>query len=415
MPYPTGNIHPRFWGWVMGTGTADGLLADLIASTMNAQVAGFDDSPSAIERQVIGWMCELFAYPTTATGILVSGGTVANLSGLLVARRAKAGFDVRAAGLAGHPQLTVYGSTETHSWARDACDTLGLGAAAFRKVPVDEQYRIRLDALAEAIAEDRAAGHRPICVVGNAGTVNTGALDNLNALADLCKREELWFHVDGALGGLAVMSDALAPLVEGIGRADSIAFDLHKWGYLQYETGCLLVREANDQVATFRAQADYLDPPGRGIQPQSLGFAERGLQLSRGFRGLRVWMAFRTHGVSGIARIIEQNVAQVRHLSELIKADDRLELMAPAPLNVACFRYHRPGLTPEALDALNREVLIRIQEEGVAVPSSTIINGRFAIRIAHANHRTISADFDTLVDAVVRLGDELSRPREPAM
>lgn len=407
LPYPTGNIHPRFWGWVMGTGTADGLVADLMASAMNAHLGGYNQSASFVEHQVIDWFAHLFGYDTRASGLFVSGGTTANITGVLVGRQAKAGFDVRTEGLAQHPPMTIYGSSETHSWVAKCCDILGLGQSGFRSIPINDAYQIDVEALTTAIERDRAAGLHPICVIGNAGTVNTGAIDPMDRLADLCEQKDLWLHVDGALGGLAVLSDQFEPQLKGIDRADSIAFDLHKWGYLQYEIGCVLVKDGVQHTDAFNAQADYLEPNGRGIQPSTLEFAQMGIQLSRGFRALRAWMAVKTHGIDKLRRLIEQNVRQVQYLAKLVQNHERLELLAPAPMNVACFRYIAPGLETAALNTINREILLRIQESGIAVPSSTIIGDAFAIRVAHTNHRTRQADFDLLIESILQIGDSI--------
>lgn len=408
LPYPTGNIHPRFWGWAMGTGTVDGLIADLMASTMNAHLGGFDESAPIIERQVVDWFATMFGYDTQASGLFVSGGTMANITGVAVGRHAKAGYDVRAEGLAHHPQMTIYGSVETHSWITKCCEWLGLGHNAFRPIRVNDAYEIDLDALRTTIKQDRAAGLHPICVIGNAGTVNTGAVDPLDDLADVCIDEDLWFHVDGALGGLAILSEKLRPQLKGIERADSLAFDPHKWLYLQYEIGCVLVKNGELHAQAFQSGAAYLEPHGRGIMPNTLAFAQLGLQLSRGFRALRAWFAVKTHGMHGLSRIIDQNVRHVRYLAERIAADKRLELLAPAPLNVLCFRYVAPQLDQKELNDLNREVLLRVQESGVAIPSSTVLRGVFAIRVAHMNHRTRKADFDLFLDAVLQIGDQLT-------
>ncbi len=404
LPYPTGNAHPRFWGWVMGNGTADGMLADMLASAMNPHLGGYDQSASAVERRVIDWLVEVMGYPPGAGGLLVSGGTMANLTGLAVARHAKAGFDVRRDGLAAAPRLRVYGSVETHSWVEKCCDLLGLGRRAFRRVAADREGRVEPRAIAEAVRRDRGNGDRPFCVVGNAGTVDTGAIDDLEALADLCATEDMWLHVDGAFGALVALSPALRGQLRGLERSDSVAFDLHKWGFLPYEVGCALVRDREIHRATFRTRAEYLQPPGRGIQPDVLEFADLGVQLSRGFRALKVWMAFETHGADKIGRVIEQNVDQARYLARRIHVEERLELLAPVPLNVVCFRYIVPELDEPALEALNREILLSLQEDGVAVPSSTWRDGRFALRVAITNHRTRRADVDVLVEAVLALG-----------
>ena len=409
LPYPNGNIHPRFWGWVMGTGTPLAMLADMLASGMNAHLAGYDQAPALVERQAIRWMAELLGFPPESSGLLVSGGTVANLVGLAVARNAGAGFDIRAEGLQrpGTPRLLFYGSSETHSWARKASELLGMGDSAFRRIPVSAAYEVDVAALRTAIAGDRAAGHRPFCVIGNAGTVNTGATDDLRALAELCRQEQLWFHVDGAFGAFAALAPSLRATVAGLELADSVAVDLHKWGYLPFEVGLALVRHPEAHRATFATTSSYLDAAPRGIVAGGFPFADLGVQLSRGFRALKVWMSLKAHGADAWGRLVEQNVAQARHLQALIEAEPRLELLAPAPLNVVCFRFVAPGLDAAALDAVNQEILIRVQERGIAVPSSTVLGGRFALRVAITNHRSRLADFDLLVEAVLAAGTEL--------
>ncbi|WP_396219340.1 pyridoxal phosphate-dependent decarboxylase family protein [Gemmatimonas sp.] len=409
-PYPNGNIHPRFWGWVMGTGTPQAAMEDFLASVMNPNVGGFEQSPVLVERQVIKWCAELMGFPDTAGGILVSGGTLANDLCLAVARQKGAGFDVRAEGLqGGHPTLLVYGSTETHGWLKKGCELLGLGAAAFRRVPVLDDFTVNVAEMEAMIVADRAAGHRPICIVGTAGTVQTGATDDLEALADLAARQQLWFHVDGAFGSMAALSPDTAAQVKGQERADSIAFDLHKWGYLPFDVACVLVRHDADLVETFSAQGAYLSSEKRGVMAQSgVFFADRGVELTRSFKALKVWMRLRAIGTDTLGQHIARNVAQAHRLAALVQAHPELELLAPAPLNIVNLRYTAPGLDDTALDALNREILISLQEDGVAVPSGTVIRSRFAIRVAIANHRSNDADFDALVEAVVQRGRSLT-------
>ena len=410
LPYPSGNIHPRFWGWVMGTGTPLAMLADMLASGMNPHLAGYDQAPALVERQVIRWMADLLGFPAESSGLLVSGGTVANLVGLTVARSHGAGFDVRAEVLQRPetPRLLVYGSTETHNWSRKACELLGLGDSGFRRIRTDAEYRVDVRALRETIAADRAAGRRPICVIGNAGTVNTGATDDLRALAALCREERLWFHVDGAFGAFAALAPSLRSTVAGMEQADSIAVDLHKWGYLPFEVGLAMVRHPEVHRGAFATPSRYLDATPRGIVAGGFPFADLGVQLTRGFRALKVWMSLKAHGADAWGRMVEQNVAQARHLRDRILAEPRLELLAPVPLNVVCFRYLAPGKEGKALDAVNEEILLRVQERGIAVPSSTVLGERFALRVAITNHRSRREDFDLFVDAVLKIGGELA-------
>jgi glutamate/tyrosine decarboxylase-like PLP-dependent enzyme len=409
LPYPTGNIHPRFWGWVMGTGTPAGMLAEMLAAGMNAHVAGFDQAASLVEKQVLKWLKSLMGFPEAASGILVSGATAANLNGLLAARAAKAGWDIRENGLHAGPPLTIYGSSETHSWASKACDTMGMGRAAFRQVAADIDYRLDLAACRAMILADRRAGLRPIAIIGNVGTVNTGAVDDLDGIRALADELDLWFHIDGAFGSLAAWSDS-RDLVAGQELADSIAFDLHKWGYMPYEVAVVLTRDADAQLAAFGAahagSAAYLLSLEQGVSADTTYFADRGLQLTRGFRALKVWMSMKEQGVARIGAAIQANIDQARHLAGRIEGEPRLELLAPVSLNTVCFRY--AGSVPdERLDALNQEILTELQVRGIAVPSQTVLGGRFAIRVCITNHRSELSDFDALVEAVLALGEEI--------
>ncbi|KPJ77506.1 MAG: amino acid decarboxylase [Deltaproteobacteria bacterium SG8_13] len=410
LPHPMGNIHPRFWGWVIGTGTPFGALAEMLAAAMNPNLGGAEHVPNLVEIQVIDWCKQMLGYDPDASGLLVSGGSMANLVGLTVARNTNAEFDVRSSGLRAAPRpMTLYGSVEMHSSIQKAVELLGLGSQALVKIPVDDRYRIELPALEAAVAEDRAAGRYPFCVVGNAGTVNTGAFDNLNRLAEFAHREKMWFHVDGAFGALAAVSKDLQYLVEGMGKADSIAFDLHKWMYMPIEVGCVLVRSEAAHRRAFSLTPEYLAHGGdRGLIAGSRWFSDYGIQLSRGFRALKVWMSLKEHGIERYGRIIRQNTRQARYLAELVDKAPELQRLAPVPLNIVCFRYIADGLDEEALNRLNQEILIQLHEKGVAAPSYTTLNGKYAIRAAIVNHRSRREDFELLVSETIRLGAALA-------
>ncbi|MEX1019642.1 MAG: pyridoxal-dependent decarboxylase [Litorilinea sp.] len=408
-PYPMGNIHPRFWAWYMGNGTVMGALAELLAATMNSNLGGGNHVANLVEGQVIDWMKTIMGLPATASGLLVSGGSMANLVGLAVARNIKAGFDIRDAGLHAAPQaLVIYTSAEAHSSIQKAVELLGLGSRNLRKISVNPDYTVDVTALAVAIAADRRAGLQPICVVGTSGTINTGAIDDLNALADLCAQENLWFHVDGAIGAVGMLAPTLQPRLAGIERADSVALDLHKWLHIPFEAGCVLVRHEADHRHTFSLTPEYLEHNTRGLSAGQYWFSDYGVQLSRQFRALKVWMSIKEHGLDRFGQIMERNVAQAHYLGARIAAEPTLELTAPIGLDIVCFRYNPGGLDAPALNALNKEILLQIHERGNCAPSYTTLVGRYSLRVAIANHRSRQSDFDLLLAEVLELGAALS-------
>jgi glutamate/tyrosine decarboxylase-like PLP-dependent enzyme len=411
LPYNTGNVHPRFWGWVQGTGTPLGMLADLLASGMNPNMGIGEHAPTYVEHQVIDWCRELMSFPATASGLLVNGGTMANLVGLAVARSAMAtrcGIDVRADGVAALGRVRIYASAETHSCVTKSAELLGLGRASIRHIPVDADYRIRLDLLEAALTEDRAAGFRPLAIVGNCGTVATGATDDLAALRQIADREQCWFHVDGAFGALAWLVPEQRPVLAGLTQADSLAFDLHKWMYMPYAIGCVLIRDAAAHLGTFGYEANYLTRHERGLAAGPTPFSQLGLELSRDFKALKAWFSLREHGVERYAQAIADNIAQAQYLAQLMTAAPELELLAPVPLNIVCFRFCREGLSEEQVNSLNREILMTLHERGIAAPTYTVLQGRYALRCAITNHRSRLADFDALVEAVLTIGRELA-------
>jgi len=419
MPRPMGNSHPRFFGFINATADPVGTVADYLASAMNPNCWGGDHAAVHVERTVIRWLAEILGFPPAAEGILVSGGSTANFTALAAARRAVMPGNVREDGLAGdgRPRLVVYASEQVHACVDKAVDLLGIGTRQLRKIEVDDRFRIRVDRLREAIAADRRAGLTPAIVVGNAGTVNTGAVDPLDELAELCAGESLWFHVDGAYGAMARLSPRLRPLFAGIERAQSIAADPHKWLYVPYEAGAALVRQPGRLPDAFRKFPEYLASDPESPFPGPAWFAERGVELSRGFKALKVWMGLKRHGTKGYAAAIERDVALARLLSEEVRGREDFELLAEPVLSIANFRYRprKSRLEEDALDRLNRRIVNRLVREGAFFLAPTILNGRSSLRVSITNFRTTEEDLRVLLDEAARVGREIlgenRRPR----
>ncbi|MER9352140.1 aspartate aminotransferase family protein [Mesorhizobium sp. M0514] len=408
MPYPMGNIHPRFWSWYMGSSNFTGAIGDFLAAIQGSNLGGGNHAAALMDGQVVDWCKQMMGMPASASGTLVSGGSMANIIGLTVARNTKAGIDVREHGVGAiEKPLRFYGSDQVHSCHRKGMEALGLGNKALRRIASDAGLRIDIEGLRTAISEDRAAGFKPACIIGNAGTVNTGAIDDLQALAKLAHEEDLWFHVDGCIGALIAIAPENAHRVAGIEWADSIALDPHKWLHAPFEAGCALVRDALAHRKTFAVTPEYLESTPRGLA-SGQWLHDYGLQTSRGFKALKVWMALREHGVEKFGRLIDQNIAQGQYLSGLIAAEPALELTAPTSINIVCFRYRADGLDSERAKALNTEIMLRLQEEGIAAISDTTVHGRHCLRVAINNHRTRREDLDLLVAETVRLGYEIA-------
>jgi aromatic-L-amino-acid decarboxylase len=399
-PYATGNLHPRFMGWVHGGGNPVGMLAELLAGGLNANLGGRDHAPIQVERQVIAWAAEMLGFPAEASGVLVTGTSIANLIGVLVARSAELGPEVRNVGQDG-ARLVAYTSSAAHGCIRRAMEMAGLGADALRMIACDEQGRMRSDVLAATVAADRADGARPFLLVGTAGTVDIGAMDDLTALADLAMDEGLWFHVDGAFGAIAMLAPKLRPLLAGIERADSVAFDFHKWAQVPYDAGCIVVRDASRQLETFGAEATYLRREQRGLAGGDVWPCDLGPDLSRSFRALKVWMTLSVYGADRIGAVAQQTCELAAALAARVDREPALERLAPVALNIVCFRYIAAD---GDLDRLNADIVADVQEAGIAAPSTTMVNGVLAIRAAIVNHRTNYADIDILADALLQAG-----------
>lgn len=402
-PFAAGNVHPRFFGWVHGAGTPAGMVAEMLAAALDANCGGRDHIGPIVESQIALWAAEAFGFPASSSGVFVTGTSQANFLALLVARDAALGHDVRRTGLGG-AQLTAYASVEAHACVAQAMELAGVGSDYLRQIETDAAGAMRPDRLARAIAEDRAAGLTPFLVVGTAGGVNFGAFDDLAALADLCAAERLWFHIDGAFGALATLSPKLQPLTRGLERAQSVAFDFHKWAHVPYDAGFLLVRDRQAHRETFAAPAAYLTRAPRGLAAGEDWPCDFGPDLSRGFRALKVWMTFQTLGADAIARAMEAGCANARRLAARIIELDTFEPCAPVPLNIVCF-----SLKGDATGGANVEIVMRLQERGLAAPSTTRIGGRTVIRAAIFNHRTTTADVDALLDAAETIAAEISR------
>ncbi|HZY36448.1 MAG TPA: pyridoxal-dependent decarboxylase [Mucilaginibacter sp.] len=406
-PYTKGNIHPRFFSWVQGTGTPFGVLADMLASTMNPNVTIGEHAPMYVDKQVVNWCKKMLNYPSSASGILLSGGSMANITALIVARNNQLKKNVRKEGLnAVKSQMTLYCSSETHSCIQKAVEALGLGADAIRSIAVDENNRINNDVLERAIQNDIKNGFTPFCIVGNAGTVNTGAIDDLDHLAAISNKYDLWFHVDGAYGALAKLTPGYAVQLKAIEKADSVAFDLHKWLFVPYEVGCALIRNAEAHRNSFALTPNYLLNGERGLAGGPDPINNYGLELSRGFKALKIWMSLKENGLKKYAAIIGQNIAQALYLAERVTKENCLELLAPVSLSIVCFRFRKDDLTNDELNALNREIIFDLQESGIASPSSTILGGKYAIRVCIVNHRSVKEDLDVLISETLRIGNE---------
>ena len=414
LTHPMGNGHPRYFAWVNSPPAMLAVVTELFAAAMNPSCAGGDHAAIYLERCAVRWLMELVGYPVgNSMGLLVSGGSMASLTALAAARHwaaAEDGWSVRREGLQnGHARLVLYLSEEGHSCLRKAAELMGLGTDAIHTVPVDENYRMDSNALRAAIAADRTAGLRPFCVAASAGTVNTGAIDRLDVLADICAQERLWLHVDGAYGAFGILDEALRPRYCGLERAHSLALDPHKWLSVPVECGCVFVRDGALLRDTFSLVPPYLrteESSGSGGLPW---YSEYGFQQTRAFRALKLWATIQQAGRRGLREMVERHNRLARQLKECIEQADDLELLAPVELSIVCFRYRPSALggNEQQLDILNKRLLGIIQAEGQAFLSSTTVRGRFSLRACILHFGTTGEDIAALVATVRQVGERL--------
>ncbi|CAF0947930.1 unnamed protein product [Adineta steineri] len=407
MPYARGNAHPRFWGWVSGEGTLGGIIGDMVSATLNVNACASTHSAAFVERTIIDWMRNLFNFPEESTGgLLVSGTSIATVISIATARR-RVLVNVREDGLVNGQQLVAYVSTESHGCVVKAMELLGLGSKAVHLVPVDENFSIKIAELKTAIKEDRDKGLIPFCIVGNAGTVNTGAFDDLLELSKIARAENLWFHVDGAFGSFVILDPQRSHLVTGIDQADSLAFDFHKWLHCPYDVGCVLVRDSSLLHSTFSTNQGCLERTERGCSLDDRWFYHLGPELSRSFRALKVWFTLKEHGTVKLGQKIAENCEQAQYLVSLLeKYTNIIRIVYPVSLNIVNFRFEPEEFDKddhELLESFNDELVVDIQMSGIALPSSSRIQNRRHIRIAVVSHRSTHEDFDIFMETLMKL------------
>jgi len=403
IPFSRQNAHPRMFGYVQSPGTAIGAFADLLVSTLNANLTIWRSAPAPVEleRLTIDWIRQILGFPVEAGGLFVSGGSMANLAGLAAARQTKD----RSSG-----RLRMYASSATHFSISKAAALLGIGRENVRQVAVDERFRMRVDDLLAKITADLDADYIPFCVVGNAGTVDTGAVDPLAEIRELANRFELWMHVDGSYGAFAVLAKSARKLFAGMEQADSIALDPHKWLYLPVDVGCVIYRDPEIARVTFAHEAEYTCMFGEEADEAFVCW-DYGPELSRRFRALKVWMLLQGVGLDRISEAIESNLACARHLESIVRTSDDFEMAAPVELSIFCFRHVPMQLrseSPKAVDAFNERLLVALQRDGSSYLSNATLADRFALRGCVLNYRTTLRDMEILLDDLRRVGKSLA-------
>src|SRR5438093_5158357 len=405
IPFSRQNAHPRMFGYVQSPGTPLAAFADLLASTLNANLTVWRSAPAPVEleRLTIDWIRQILGFNAQAGGLFVSGGSMANLAAIAAARQAKDDLSGR---------LRIYASSETHFSIAKATALLGIGRENVRFVAVDECFKIRVDDLVAKITADLEAGYLPFCVVANAGTVNTGAVDPLAEIREIADRFQLWMHVDGSYGAFAVLAESAKKLFAGIERGDAIALDPHKWLYLPVDVGCVIYREPEIARAAFAHEAEYTRIIGEKAD-EAFAFWDYGPELSRRFRALKVWMLLKGVGLDSLGEAIESNLACARYFESLVRASDDFEMIAPVELSIFCFRHvpiHLHSEFDQTIDAFNERLLVALQRDGSSYLSNATLGGRFALRGCILNYRTTLQDMEILLDDLRRVATSLLTP-----
>jgi len=423
--YSNGNTHPSFFGWVHGGGNLYGALGELCAALLNNNSGGRDHIAHQVERQVLQWCREMFCFPANSSGLLTSGTSMATVIALAVARQDAVGPAMKTQGLQGNTTTLVgYCSSQSHNSVLKAFQLLGLGGDALRAIPVNDDFTLNTQALAEQVAADHAAGVVPFCVIATVGTVNTGAIDDVNAIHALCQQENLWLHIDAAFGGAVALLDEYQTSLDGIQHADSIAFDFHKWFQVPYAVGGLLVKDAATHQATFSERKEYLASEAVGLSAGAPWFCDLGPELSRGFLALKVWFTFQGLGTERMAAVVRKHCQLAQATAKQIDDTPTLERLAPVPMNIVCCRYVPQRLesvaqsseqTADYLHSLNKTIVTQLQLQGLAAPSTTTLHGQLAIRIAIVNHRTESVHLTELVEAIQQLGERIDSHFAPLL
>ena len=405
----TGNVGPNMYAYVMGGGNQMGIVGEKLMATINQNQTKWHLAPALteVEKRVISWTSELLGYTPEAGGVLVSGGSAANLTGLTVARNLFfEKLDIRRKGLFNMKPFTVYASVEAHSCIDKSIELLGIGSQHLRKIPTNPDFTIQTSLLEKQILEDQAAGFRPFCIVGTAGTVNTGAIDDLEALANLAEKHKMWFHVDGAYGALVASLEAFRPRYKGLERANSIALDFHKWLYQPFEVGCTLVRNWKALRQTYFKQADYLDTTLE-VDKKRLEFNEHYFQLSRNAKAFKVWLSIKAYGIKAIKAMIQKDIDLTHYLARQIKSASDFELNALSDLAVVCFRYVGNAQTELEIVDLNQKLIPALEEDGRVFITGTKLNGRFVLRACLINHRKNRESTDYLLEVIRECGKKL--------